>query len=369
MAFYSYNNFVRAIEPDSTSVEKAKNLTVIEPTDDGSEVKDFYESLVGLNEAGSNQESKNEEQKREESYVVSMSGSSGDCGKGGLSSTKRSESEMQYTPSECQRTLYSKQTASLKHFLQAAQDGDLKSLKDCIESGVDLNSQDHYGWTALMCAAQEGHVEVVKYLLWQECNMFIIDNKGVSAMDLAKKKRNKHIIRILTDHINGVTYKEKAQMEEGTSPKYPKFFCEVCKKHFEDCSQQSHETSTVHLFNMKLPTKTDGYLIPQSNKGFQMMLKSGWDQDKGLGNEGQGQKFPVKTLLKRDRKGLGLDEKVKEKARITHFQPNDSKAVKSVRLPSIRKEKASTHSKKAKAKKLSKEREFEKNYRMEFHMS
>jgi hypothetical protein len=36
-----------------------------------------------------------------------------------------------------------------------------------------------------------------------------------------------------------------------------------------------------------------------------MMLRSGWDGRKGLGPEGQGQRYPVKTILKKDRKCLG----------------------------------------------------------------
>ena len=56
--------------------------------------------------------------------------------------------------------------------------------------------------------------------------------------------------------------------------------------------------------------------ISQSNKGYQMLQKLGWTEDSGLGIQEQGRMEPVKTVLKKDRKGLGRS---KEKARVTHF--------------------------------------------------
>lgn len=47
----------------------------------------------------------------------------------------------------------------------------------------------------------------------------------------------------------------------------------------------------------------------------------------GLGRDGGGRKFPVKTILKRDRLGLGCDREMQP--RITHFGPKDHLAVKS----------------------------------------
>jgi hypothetical protein len=44
-----------------------------------------------------------------------------------------------------------------------------------------------------------------------------------------------------------------------------------------------------------------------------MMLRSGWDGRKGLGPEGHGQRYPVKTILKKDRKCLGSLKEEKPK--------------------------------------------------------
>lgn len=404
MALYSYNNFVRSTNLESSCNSEHKTKHRRRTDQDGSAVKDFYDSVVGLSSDGTTEETtvstslpstlgtgvskavRRDRASKHRKDRSSFRQHSRNVPRSKLERSSASEAVNELhtdvslskghtslctsaTPGSTSSNMGQSST-SVNKFLHAAQDGDLKQVKALVDQGsVDLNVQDSYGWTALMCASQAGHLEVVEYLLWQEANMFITDNTGISALDLAKKNHNKVLVDLLVGHINGETYKKKAEGSLTTHvKKLPKFYCLICKKDFEDCTRESHETSTIHLFNMKLPVKSSNYLIPESNRGFQMLVKSGWDKDRGLGTEGQGQKHPVKTVLKRDRKGLGLDDQAQKKARVTHFDPHDPSAVKSVMTPSIRKEKAATRSKKAAAKKLSKEREFEKKYRMEFHM-
>ena len=57
-----------------------------------------------------------------------------------------------------------------------------------------------------------------------------------------------------------------------------------------------------------------------------MLLREGWDPEGGLGSEQQGQQFPVKTVLKRDRLGFGI--KGKDKARVTHFEAGHTAAIR-----------------------------------------
>jgi len=57
------------------------------------------------------------------------------------------------------------------------------------------------------------------------------------------------------------------------------------------------------------------YGIGHSNRGYQILKKAGWSETHGLGKHGEGRKYPIKTTLKCDQKGLGLDNPVK---RITH---------------------------------------------------
>ncbi|KAH7664843.1 G-patch domain-containing protein, partial [Aphelenchoides avenae] len=69
------------------------------------------------------------------------------------------------------------------------------------------------------------------------------------------------------------------------------------------------------------------YGIPQSNRGYRLLKESGWAEHRGLGKEGEGRKHPIKTSLKRDRTGLGLEKSVQK---VTHFESYDPSAVQSV---------------------------------------
>ena len=48
-----------------------------------------------------------------------------------------------------------------------------------------------------------------------------------------------------------------------------------------------------------------------------MLKKMGWQEQKGLGKHKNGPLQPLKTQLKRDRKGLGKGKKLEK--RVTHF--------------------------------------------------
>jgi len=67
--------------------------------------------------------------------------------------------------------------------------------------------------------------------------------------------------------------------------------------------------------------------LDQSNKGFRLLSQLGWRENEGgLGRRRQGNLEPVKTALKRNKKGLGAGPKVK--ARITHQEsPKPPKAI------------------------------------------
>lgn len=50
-------------------------------------------------------------------------------------------------------------------FITAASDGDLEAVQTYLKDGLDVNSQDWDKLTALVAAASQGHLEVVKVLL------------------------------------------------------------------------------------------------------------------------------------------------------------------------------------------------------------
>ena len=83
-----------------------------------------------------------------------------------------------------------------------------------------------------------------------------------------------------------------------------------------------------------------------------------------LGPSGSGKKFPVKTVLKRDRKGVGLEE---NKARVTHFEAGDKRSVEGgwKREEGLRTERAATVARKEQIRAKKKEAAKERNFRRE----
>jgi ankyrin repeat protein len=58
----------------------------------------------------------------------------------------------------------------------AVSHGRLDMVRLLVEAGADMNIQDEDGSTALMCAAEHGHTEIVKHLLNQpDCDASIMD--------------------------------------------------------------------------------------------------------------------------------------------------------------------------------------------------
>lgn len=72
-----------------------------------------------------------------------------------------------------------------------------------------------------------------------------------------------------------------------------------------------------------------------------------------------GRKYPVKTVLKRDR--LGLGSKGSQQARVTHFGPNDHSAVKRKKDLTKQGEKKEVRKKISRWERLAKEKK-EKNW-------
>lgn len=91
------------------------------------------------------------------------------------------------------------------------------------------------------------------------------------------------------------------------------------------------------------------------------MKKEGWDGESGLGPSKDGAKYPVKTVLKRDK--LGVGSKRSSKAKVTHFKSFDESAVKG----RVSKDPAKRITKKTQVKRTEKERQREIQFRRLFH--
>ncbi|XP_010242504.1 PREDICTED: dual specificity protein kinase shkC-like [Nelumbo nucifera] len=86
---------------------------------------------------------------------------------------------------------------STMRLLFMACSGDAKGVEDLLNEGIDVNSIDLDGRTALHIAACEGHVEVVKLLLTRKANIDARDRWGSTAAADAKYYGNVEIYNIL----------------------------------------------------------------------------------------------------------------------------------------------------------------------------
>lgn len=167
-------------------------------------------------------------------------------------------------------------------FLKSAQEGKLRPIQELLtKHSLDINVCDQFSWTALMCASHSGQLNVVEFLLekgatWKNCK----DSNGNTALDLARLAKNFDVVDLLLRYDGSVQTKKTRTMKNETVPKRVKSWCSICEEQFSD-SKKVHQGSTMHLFNTQRKPQRTFYYIPEENFGYQMMLKSGWNEDQG----------------------------------------------------------------------------------------
>lgn len=200
-----------------------------------------------------------------------------------------------------------------KDLFLSVQNDDVNTLKLALDACPDnVNKLDDYGWSLLMIACQANSTQSVKELLNRGVNTSVRDKAGNSAQSLVIKNKNYSLAEILLS--NKSKYIEdviKSKRKCHKDNKKREFHCELCN--IQTNNKEYHLSSTIHNINLSKDKKTPtNYVIPESNKGYQIMLKVGWDKESGLGPDGSGQKYPIKTVQKQDRKGLGVSKRMLE---------------------------------------------------------
>ena len=258
----------------------------------GEEARTFYETV--LSSGSSNIQvvdsskaciRQHMSRKRESLYKLNSSGSLDvdvkDVDNAGVDSKRccsRTRVPRQNVPSSSYHRL-------VNQFLKNAQEGRLRQVQELLsDQSIDINVCDQFLWTALMCASHSGQSHIVKYLLekgamWKGHK----DSQGRTALDLARLAKHFDIVELLTSHNGRIKTKHKKTHLSHQEPSMAKtkFWCSVCEQEFTD-GKKVHQGSTVHLFNRQRKPRRTFYYIPEGNIGYQMMLKSGWNEDKGL---------------------------------------------------------------------------------------
>ncbi|KAK5865789.1 hypothetical protein PBY51_020031 [Eleginops maclovinus] len=257
-------------------------------------------------------------------------------------------------------TIISESTMELLglRFLRCANDGDISGLKDLLSKGVDINFQDTYFWTAMMCASWSGQRAAVRLLLQHGAAWVgVVDTQGKDAKDLALEAGHNELLEELESY--GTSAQRDTQSESSTSQPQ---WCGVCCSEYSS-SLSSHLSSTLHLFSLRRAPPTPYYCLPPSSNSYKMMVRCGWKPGTGLGPEGEGPNQPVPTVLKRDQEGLGYGHM--KKAKVTHFQPRDSAAVK---RPPKEKEDGKGKRKEESRRKEQRDKIWERDFRASFYL-
>ncbi len=333
---FQRQNFVRA-SLESEAAKKAKDAEIAKARLEGSEVSAFYSEVI------STESTKTIPRKaRKRASVQDL-----DQGPG--------PSSLSYTISDA---------------FFAAQSDKVEVLKSSLAANPEyLNQTDSYGWTLLMTACRAKSIEVIKVLVSKDADQNIADKAGNTCRSLCDNSKP------ILDILNKKTKSPLRSLRSSSKPKVKEireFKCEECSvSDLTKSEYKSHLGSTTHQLKagkaMGEKPKVH-YGIPEANRGYQMMLKKNWESNAGLGPEGKkGKLYPVKTVLKQDRHGLGLEEDPqKKKAKVTHFSAFDKTSVKNPGASSLRTERATTLSKRQFERQKQKIRRKEVDFRREF---
>ncbi|XP_076838953.1 G patch domain and ankyrin repeat-containing protein 1 isoform X2 [Brachyhypopomus gauderio] len=243
--------------------------------------------------------------------------------------------------------------------LCCAQNGDVCVLRELLRRGCDVNFHDTFYWTPMMCASHAGHTDAVRLLLQAGAAWVgVVDTRGRDARDLALLAGHQDVVRELEQF--SITENPSTPVEDTPRAQW----CAVCEVTYTD---STHNSSTLHQFNVQRPLVAPHYCLPPSSTSYRMMLRSGWDPASGLGPAHTGRKHPVGTVLKRDQAGLGYGSP--PRARVTHFHAKDPQAVQRAPKEHLnRKERGVTLNTRALRRREERERDWERRFRASFHL-
>ena len=83
---------------------------------------------------------------------------------------------------------------------QAALDGQLSQLMELLVEGLNVNSQDKEGRTALMYAAFNGHTEIIRKLIEKGALVNLCDIYGRTALMMGSSGPYPDAVKVLLDH-------------------------------------------------------------------------------------------------------------------------------------------------------------------------
>ncbi|KZV38272.1 Ankyrin repeat [Dorcoceras hygrometricum] len=95
----------------------------------------------------------------------------------------------------------SSNTSAFSPFLFVVRSGDILGLKSLIgKKGIDIDEQDALGFSAVMIAAMEGHVDAFRQLVYAGADVKLCNKSGETAITLSRLSQNKDLFeKIMLD--------------------------------------------------------------------------------------------------------------------------------------------------------------------------
>jgi len=88
-----------------------------------------------------------------------------------------------------------------KQLIEAAEEWNLKKVKELVKQGADVNAVDHCGGTALTYAAIGDNLDIVKYLIEEHgADVNAVDEWGRTVLMYAAEKGNLDMVKYLIEH-------------------------------------------------------------------------------------------------------------------------------------------------------------------------
>jgi uncharacterized protein len=102
-----------------------------------------------------------------------------------------------------------------KQLIDASQNGDLERVKELIKKGADLNVQNGFGNTALICSSANNNHEIINLLVQNGANVNVRCNDGITALEYSILNGHKEISEIL--------------VKKGAKIRFALIFCDICE--------------------------------------------------------------------------------------------------------------------------------------------
>lgn len=81
--------------------------------------------------------------------------------------------------------------------IASAETGNVAALRLLLDAGIDVNTGDARGKTALIAASEHGHVAVVRLLLDRGADVHVKNTMGVTALMLATLLDHPDVVQVL----------------------------------------------------------------------------------------------------------------------------------------------------------------------------